>query len=165
MRLISPLRKNWTILEDIFGGHNREDMTTGAKNGQKLKDILQCTEQNSSTHTKDHLTENVNMVRNSIAWQLSMATPSLSKFYILSVLCECVNECVCGGEEYVYICICACTHVGVRGQLSGWFSAIPGVLGTELKWSGLQQQAPSLWAISRTHESLYKETFKNIITL
>lgn len=121
MRLISPLRKNWTILEDIFGCHNREDMTTGAKNGQKLKDILQCTEQNSSTHTKDHLTENVNMVSNSIAWQLSMTTPSLSKFYILSVLCECVNECVCGREEYV--CICVCTHVEVRGQLSGWFSA------------------------------------------
>lgn len=150
MRLISPLRKNWTILEDIFGCHNREDMTTGAKNGQKLKDILQCTEQNSSTHTKDHLTENVNMVRNSIAWQLSMTTPSLSKFYILSVLCECVNECVCGREEYVCIYVYALMWRSEDNFQVGSL-LIPWVLGTELKWSGLQQQAPLLWAISLTH--------------
>lgn len=131
MRLISPLRKNWIVLEDIFGCHNRErDMTTSAKKGQKLKDILECTEQNSSTHKKDHLTESVN-------------TKAFQNFtyyqYCVSVW---ISVYVVGRSMYEYICVCM--HVESEDNFQVGSLLIPWVLRTELRWSGLQQQAPLL---------------------
>lgn len=131
MRLISPLRKNWTALEDIFGCHNRErDMTTNAKKGQKLKDILECTEQNSSTHKKDHLTESVNTkaFQNFTYYQYCVSV--WMSVYVVGGVCMSI---------YVYACMWRSEDNFQVGSL-----LIPWVLGTELRRSGLQQQAPLL---------------------
>lgn len=124
---------------------------------QKLKNIYEYTEQNSSRHTINHLAQNIKMDKAQKFYNLTTCVwlqQCLLNFYILSILCGCVCECMCvhacGGQRITFRLV-LCLHHGFWELNSG------GQVCSNNHFT--------LWTISLIHQSLCKENFKNIITL